>query len=70
MVQYRTVEGLSELADVFDEFLIDQFGVLHDGMRPYQGGNPMPDQTQRARQERHLAFQFRQTRICECCQVG
>jgi len=40
MVRYRTVEGLSELADVFDEFLIDQFGVLHDGMRPYQGAIP------------------------------
>jgi HAD superfamily hydrolase (TIGR01459 family) len=37
MAQYRTVDGLSALADEFDEFLIDQFGVLHDGMRPYQG---------------------------------
>jgi HAD superfamily hydrolase (TIGR01459 family) len=37
MAQYRTAEGLSALADEFDEFLIDQFGVLHDGMRPYQG---------------------------------
>ena len=37
MAQYRTVDSLSALADEFDEFLIDQFGVLHDGMRPYQG---------------------------------
>lgn len=37
MAQYRTVDGFSALADEFDEFLIDQFGVLHDGMRPYQG---------------------------------
>lgn len=37
MAQYQTVDGLSALADEFDEFLIDQFGVLHDGMRPYQG---------------------------------
>lgn len=39
MAQYRTVEGLSALADEFDEFLIDQFGVLHDGLSPYQGAS-------------------------------
>jgi HAD superfamily hydrolase (TIGR01459 family) len=37
MGQYRTIEGMSALADTFDVFLIDQFGVLHDGVRPYQG---------------------------------
>lgn len=37
MARYRTVDGLSALADEFDEFLIDQFGVLHDGRRPYPG---------------------------------
>ena len=37
MDQYRAVEGLAALADYFDFFLIDQFGVLHDGVRPYKG---------------------------------
>lgn len=29
--------GLSELVDDFDVFFVDQFGVLHDGHRPYAG---------------------------------
>lgn len=29
------LEGLSEVADRFDVFLLDQFGVLHDGTAPY-----------------------------------
>ena len=37
MVAYRTIEGLSAVADSFDLFLIDQFGVLHDGVNPYRG---------------------------------
>lgn len=37
MVQYRAIDGVSALTDSFDVFLIDQFGVLHDGMRPYEG---------------------------------
>jgi len=37
MVQYRKIERLSVLADSFDLFLIDQFGVLHDGVKPYRG---------------------------------
>lgn len=28
---------LASLADAFDLFLVDQFGVLHDGQRPYDG---------------------------------
>lgn len=37
MQDYRSVGGLSAIASSFDLFLIDQFGVLHDGMRPYDG---------------------------------
>lgn len=37
MVAYRTIEGLSAVAESFDHFLIDQFGVLHDGVKPYRG---------------------------------
>ena len=37
MVGYRKVSGLSALVDSFDLFLIDQFGVLHDGTTPYHG---------------------------------
>lgn len=29
--------GVRELAPLFDAFLVDQFGVLHDGVRPYPG---------------------------------
>jgi HAD superfamily hydrolase (TIGR01459 family) len=37
MGEHRTIERLSALADSFDLFMIDQFGVLHDGTRPYRG---------------------------------
>jgi HAD superfamily hydrolase (TIGR01459 family) len=37
MSEYRAIERLSALADCFDLFLIDQFGVLHDGVSPYRG---------------------------------
>ncbi len=29
--------GLRDLADAYDVFLVDQFGVLHDGVKPYAG---------------------------------
>jgi HAD superfamily hydrolase (TIGR01459 family) len=32
-----TIAGLSEIADRYDAFLIDQFGVLRDGHGPYPG---------------------------------
>jgi HAD superfamily hydrolase (TIGR01459 family) len=31
------VDGVASLADRFDVFLIDQYGVLHDGVGPYPG---------------------------------
>lgn len=31
------IDGVRELVPLFDAFLIDQFGVLHDGTRPYSG---------------------------------
>lgn len=31
------IEGLGEIADRYDAFLIDQFGVLRDGRGPYPG---------------------------------
>ena len=37
MAGYQKISGLSDLVDSFDLFLIDQFGVLHDGMMPYHG---------------------------------
>jgi len=37
MNQFRAIDGVSVLAESFDVFLIDQFGVLHDGLQPYRG---------------------------------
>jgi HAD superfamily hydrolase (TIGR01459 family) len=37
MSQPRCAHGLSALADHFDAFLVDQWGVLHDGATPYPG---------------------------------
>ena len=37
MAGYQTISGLSALVDSFDLFMIDQFGVLHDGAMPYSG---------------------------------
>ena len=31
----RAIEGLGEIADAFDVAVLDQWGVLHDGSRPY-----------------------------------
>lgn len=32
-----SLAGMRELADRFDAFILDQFGVLHDGAAPYPG---------------------------------
>ncbi len=32
-----SITGIREIADRYDAFLIDQFGVLHDGTAPYSG---------------------------------
>lgn len=37
MTELLKIERLSTLASSFDCFLIDQFGVLHDGTRAYRG---------------------------------
>lgn len=31
------LDGIRDLAERFDVFILDQFGVLHDGMAPYPG---------------------------------
>jgi len=36
-MQSREIGGLGEIADRYDVFLFDQYGVLHDGQRPYAG---------------------------------
>ena len=33
----KRIEGLHEIADQFDLFLVDQYGVLHDGVAAYPG---------------------------------
>lgn len=33
----RGIGGLREIADAFDVFLLDQYGVLHDGRAPFPG---------------------------------
>jgi HAD superfamily hydrolase (TIGR01459 family) len=33
----KRIAGLRDIADQFDLFLVDQFGVLHDGDAPYPG---------------------------------
>jgi HAD superfamily hydrolase (TIGR01459 family) len=33
----REIGGVGEIADRYDLFLFDQYGVLHDGQRPYAG---------------------------------
>lgn len=37
MPEPRFVDGLSAFADRYDGFVLDQWGVLHDGARPYPG---------------------------------
>ncbi|MSP81387.1 MAG: TIGR01459 family HAD-type hydrolase [Alphaproteobacteria bacterium] len=33
----RIIEGIAAIADRFDAFLLDQWGVIHDGAKPYPG---------------------------------
>jgi HAD superfamily hydrolase (TIGR01459 family) len=33
----RRISGLADIAQDFDAMLIDQFGVIHDGQKPYPG---------------------------------
>ncbi len=33
----RELSGIRDLADRFDVFILDQFGLLHDGTAPYRG---------------------------------
>lgn len=35
--QHHHLAGVRDLVSIFDTFLIDQFGVLHDGAAPYPG---------------------------------
>lgn len=37
MSAFRTLSGVHDLVDLFDCFIVDQFGVLHDGVQPYPG---------------------------------
>ena len=37
MPGYQKISGVSALVERFDLFMIDQFGVLHDGTAPYDG---------------------------------
>ncbi len=37
MTHARFVNGLAALAERYDGFVLDQWGVLHDGLRPYPG---------------------------------
>lgn len=37
MTGLETIAGLGAIADRYDAFLIDQFGVLRDGRGPYPG---------------------------------
>lgn len=37
MTDASFITGLAAVADGFDAVLVDQFGVLHDGQRPYPG---------------------------------
>jgi HAD superfamily hydrolase (TIGR01459 family) len=37
MTALRDIAGLGEIAGGYDAFLLDQYGVLHDGMRLYPG---------------------------------
>lgn len=33
----RTLDGLQDVADKYDHFILDIYGVLHDGIRPFPG---------------------------------
>lgn len=33
----QMIDGISKLADIYDHFILDIFGVVHDGLRPFPG---------------------------------
>ena len=60
MVEFREISGLSVLVVSFDTFLIDQFGVLHDGTRRYTWSRRLPRNAQSARKTGDVVVEFRQ----------
>ena len=55
---------------MFDEFLIDQFGVLHDGMRPYQGAIPCLTKLKELGKNVILLSNSGKRAYANICQVG
>jgi len=43
------LEGVSQLARDFDGFIVDQWGILHDGVRPYPGAIECLERLRQAR---------------------
>ena len=37
LIKTRLCKGLSDISDSYSGFIIDQWGVLHDGKTPYEG---------------------------------
>jgi hypothetical protein len=50
MFTYSSIPGLETIAAEFDLFLIDPFGILHDGEKRYDGSVQCQIKTQGARQ--------------------
>jgi HAD superfamily hydrolase (TIGR01459 family) len=44
----KLAHGMSELAERYDAFILDQWGVLHDGTRPYAGAAECLERLHRA----------------------
>lgn len=44
----RLINGVRELAKAFDGFIVDQWGVVHDGATPYAGARECLEALQRA----------------------
>jgi HAD superfamily hydrolase (TIGR01459 family) len=44
----QEIKGLREIADRYDAFILDVWGVLHDGVKPYEGVLPALEALQEA----------------------
>jgi HAD superfamily hydrolase (TIGR01459 family) len=44
----ETADGIAALAPLYDGFVLDQWGVLHDGSRPYPGAADCLERLHRA----------------------
>jgi ribonucleotide monophosphatase NagD (HAD superfamily) len=69
-MQSRVISGLRDIADDYDGYILDQYGVLHDGAKPIQGVLPaMQELLSRGKKLLILSNASRRLDFAEVCRI-